>query len=165
MSYTRHEWANGEKITAEKLNNIEDGIDGMKLYNEESIDRILYQDSFANFISNYYEGSVTDNWNEYQKICLSIGDETYELPRTTDTDNKIWFGEHDDASLPGPVFTNYNFVIYQDKSKSYDEYNFRIYKNPDVDVSSTVVKILYNDKVVTINEDFRKAFEYLSNEN
>lgn len=29
MSYTKHTWVTGETITAEKLNNIEDGIDGI----------------------------------------------------------------------------------------------------------------------------------------
>lgn len=29
MSYTKHAWVTGETITAEKLNNIEDGIDGI----------------------------------------------------------------------------------------------------------------------------------------
>lgn len=29
MSYTKHAWVTGETITAEKLNNIEDGVDDL----------------------------------------------------------------------------------------------------------------------------------------
>ena len=45
MSYEKHEWVNGEIITADKLNNIEEGIEEAKesteLPTEEEIDDLF----------------------------------------------------------------------------------------------------------------------------
>lgn len=37
MSYTKHAWVTGETITAEKLNNIEDGVDDVNRHLNDKI--------------------------------------------------------------------------------------------------------------------------------
>ena len=37
MSYTKHAWVTGETITAEKLNNIEDGVDDVNRHLSDKI--------------------------------------------------------------------------------------------------------------------------------
>ena len=43
MSYTKHAWVTGETITAEKLNNIEDGVDDLSRHLSDKQDKTTYQ--------------------------------------------------------------------------------------------------------------------------
>ena len=94
MSYTPTEWADGDVITAEKLNNIESGISeaeggsgGILIINETEVDDshgnglildktwqeifdAIYEDHTPCYI--FFEETVTDNHNTYLNIITEV---------------------------------------------------------------------------------------------
>ena len=96
MSYTKHTWANGDVITATKLNEMESGIDeassgespgGILIINETEVDDshgnglildktwqeifdAIYEDHTPCYI--FFEETVTDNHNTYLNIITEV---------------------------------------------------------------------------------------------
>lgn len=83
MSYTKHAWVTGETITAEKLNNIEDGVDDLN----QQISGI--EDS----ISDAYDATAS-----YAVGAFCINDNTlYRCNTSIPTGGEAWTPDHWDA--------------------------------------------------------------------
>lgn len=94
MSYEKHTWETGETITAEKLNNLEDGVasGGVGIFVVNDINGTLdatwnqiYQEIIANnkiIFVVVYSGSFDDGYYSYEKCIVdrvSFNDPYYSI--------------------------------------------------------------------------------------
>ena len=77
MSYTKHVWQNGETITADKMNNIEDGINNFAIlltvtqnYGTREILRVGYAKELPNQLEYQF---VSDDNDDYFRAVIMSG--------------------------------------------------------------------------------------------
>ena len=114
MSYSEYTWQTGETITAEKLNNIEEGVQEALEYDagyecaETSVE--VFNGSLTpTTIGNFYGASFTPSQPiTSEEITITLNGTDYILPKVI-IPQGIIYGEADAQS--GPIFTHYPCAI------------------------------------------------------
>lgn len=117
MAYEKHTWECGEKITADKMNNLENGIEealqgggGGCGYEcaETSVEAFNGSLTTAS-MGNFYGASFTPSYPiEGDSIVVTLNGTDYTLPKTTVSFGDV-YGEADGSG--NPVFTNYPCAV------------------------------------------------------
>ena len=112
MSYEKHTWETGETITAEKLNNIEQGMANVSTEGYECTEILteVFNGSLTTELMGSFSGvSFTPSQLiEGDSITVTLNDTDYILPKTTVPFGDI-YGEADSSS--NPAFTNYPCAV------------------------------------------------------
>ena len=153
MAYTKQTWNNGDIITADKLNHIEDGIknneSGYSISEEETI---LFEGEITPTESSPYYTYLFNPpiiFNQENLIIICDGQEYQCEKKELNMGAITYYGDYD-SDTGGIIFTNYPFFLGED----YQEPSFDIFF-PTGESHSIIIKTLI--KTVTTKEDFNKA--------
>lgn len=155
MSYTKQTWNNGDIITADKLNHIEDGIEN----NNPGYEIVENEQLILNENVTVTNGGAQFQYSElinYPTITVDFNGDIYECELIKDPNAP--FNAYGGFGASGPDFTEYPFIILS----AADPGNALYVENPDGDYS---VKIYVQESTINTTEDFEKSVTKIISEN
>lgn len=156
MAYVSKEWVTGETITADGLNNIEEGIqEALECsgsdagYSCTETQVTAFEGSLTTTSMGSFNGVTFTSTEpiEGDSITVTFNDTEYELPKVG-----AGYGEFDANN--SPVFTNYSCAIAVINNEQY------FFFTPSASTNS--VKIEVSNEVITTSDCFRKAVQTIS---
>lgn len=163
MAYTPTEWKNGDVITAEKLNKLEDGINSIDIgYETINTEKTILSGRFS-FGRGNYNDLISDTL-DYDYICIELDSQSYVLPRVSNGTGNYYI-KYGDWNNTTPDYTIYPIAICRSQWQSYDQYTINIYTDAfrgDFNLKDT--KIYYLEKTVVVNNDFTLAVKEAEND-
>ena len=110
MSYTKTTWQTGDTVTAEKLNNIEGGIENLSYGGFDAVIRGVWEDDTVTY--SYLAGSYNS-----LKAVIESGMTPYVLIRTSADDEPALISISFAVNVDGlesnpPYFTLYTYAIF-----------------------------------------------------
>lgn len=108
MTYNKTTWVNGDTITAEKLNNMEEGIymasskEFPTFFSGSVTTTLLYDDVYGSFLTRE---QVADN----DFLILIVNENSYQLPKSVFPSGLVGYGEFDNNGKP--IFINYPYAV------------------------------------------------------
>lgn len=169
MAYEKHEWQTGEVITAEKLNNIENGVDKAQNGWEVTTD-----------YTTVWEGSVTTTTTDAGVEVFPSGFDNGDIDSTifADTVENIRVTLNGDVYVLSPSTKNFGgqtpLVYYgaepiqEEPYLDFSEYPISFVKGSNVAVSAPgtyTMKVEAFGKVYSVGEDFTRAVQSASSSN
>lgn len=125
MAYEKQEWKTGDTITAEKLNNMEEGIDkAQNRYEINEVRELLFEGSLTTEIE---EGSAA--YTEFEpispinanEIIVTFNGIEYIVSKSSDVG--VYYGERESITT-NPTFDTFPFFIFLSSLGGETHYNF-----------------------------------------
>ncbi len=155
MSYSKYTWQTGETITAEKLNNLEGGVqEALSGYECIETKNILTEES----VTTISQGAMNFGQLSYSQfidadsLTITIDGTSYEVSKI-DMGGGFAYGE---VSQSGPDFSKYPFAIISSNTGN------RLFTPQEGTYS---VKIESLTETITTSEDFEKAVKFFTLKN
>lgn len=104
MAYTKNTWTQNDLITAEKLNNIEEGVSSNGI-----LHLTLPEEAYTSI--NTYIQSITEeefnNWKEFAIVCLERNTQTSYQEQMVDVKYNFYLFKQMDYSMEGMYASQY----------------------------------------------------------